>query len=250
MPSAFDTKKAKILSQLSSPSDTYTDLSPKGSVDAPIRTLVDQINAIPTLATTSSCSGRIAIYSSGSTQAKGGGSWLFVSHTPLTLDSSTTLPALLESDANEFPRSVSIFSHVGDASFDPAAPLVHLKFEPLILHVMCASTSAARKLLAAAQGAGFRESGIASLPPAAVEGDRKRRAQQEGPVMLAIRTMGLGMDAPIAVSEGEGIRMVVGEGYVASLLAVANARFEVNEKRKQRLVEGIRDAFREESTTI
>ncbi|KAJ4298504.1 hypothetical protein N0V88_003534 [Collariella sp. IMI 366227] len=56
---AFAKRKQAILSQLSVPEDEYTDASPKGSVDAGIRHLIDQINAHAGLVTTSSCAGRV-----------------------------------------------------------------------------------------------------------------------------------------------------------------------------------------------
>ena len=40
------------------------DNSPKGSIDAPIRGLVDALNADPRFVTTSSCSGRISLFAS------------------------------------------------------------------------------------------------------------------------------------------------------------------------------------------
>ncbi|KAJ9065307.1 hypothetical protein DSO57_1021077 [Entomophthora muscae] len=56
----FDRKKNKILHDLSIPEET--DLSPKGSVDIPMLPIMDVINAHPDYVTTSSCSGRIAVY--------------------------------------------------------------------------------------------------------------------------------------------------------------------------------------------
>lgn len=106
MPSAFDLKKARILQQLSVPDAAYQDASPKGNVDIGIRALVDEINELDSLVTTSSCAGRIAVYLEGKKKSiaaeslqydgslevtanagaggKGGGQWLFVSHDPLT----------------------------------------------------------------------------------------------------------------------------------------------------------------------
>lgn len=139
--------------------------------------------------------------------------------------------------------------------------MVHMKFEPLILHVLCADLVAGRRVLQAAMGAGFRESGIASLPKPAerrtIEGKdgegeagrkgyprRERKKQGDEAVMVAVRTTGLAFDAPIGiVGEGEGIEMLVGDEYIAGMVKVANARFEVNENRKKRLLEGISKAF-------
>ena len=95
MQAMFSGKKARILQQLSVPSSTYQDASPKGSVDEGIRALVDEINELDTLVTTSSCAGRIAVYLEGKRKGatvvetdaanagaggKGGGQWLYVSH--------------------------------------------------------------------------------------------------------------------------------------------------------------------------
>ncbi|PNS14818.1 hypothetical protein CAC42_2047 [Sphaceloma murrayae] len=336
MSSVFQSKKAKILSQLSVPDDDYDDASPKGSVDAPIQSLISDINAIDSLVTTSSCSGRIAIFAHGlksnpvpdidlshentdtntitptkaapsqtsTAQGKGTGAWLFVSHEPLPHPfpppQSTTSPpspdpllhTLLTLPGNEIstppPRSIS--SHPSDP-IPPSSRLLHLKFEPLILHILCASLPSARKVLVAAQGAGFRESGISSVPnvedeaepgsrqkhdatrrhgedgggtigsaPVGDAGDgglevgfkgrtfprrpKKSQKQSSGPVMVAIRTTGLAMDAPIGYMTAEGaVRLSVSDAYLGSILAVANERFGGNEERKVRLREGILRAF-------
>ena len=58
----FAAKKAKILSQLSVPDAEYSDASPKGSVDDGIRDLIDEINALDGLVTTSSCAGRVSVF--------------------------------------------------------------------------------------------------------------------------------------------------------------------------------------------
>lgn len=63
--SLFSQKKAKILSQLAVPETEYSDLSPKGSVDAGIRNLIDEINALEGVVTTSSCAGRVSVYLEG-----------------------------------------------------------------------------------------------------------------------------------------------------------------------------------------
>ena len=119
--SIFSQKKSKILSQLAVPDTEYADASPKGSVDAGIRDLIDEINALEGVVTTSSCAGRVSVYleghkkgtgkegkeksagrgeenenqneeagesvggerNSSTAGGKGGGEWLFVSHDPL-----------------------------------------------------------------------------------------------------------------------------------------------------------------------
>lgn len=113
IPAAFTAKKTTILESLSVPDISYTDLSPKGTVDEAIRGLIDRINALEGVVTTSSCAGRISVFLEGrkhdakrgsrmedgedreheclegESQAavpggKGmGGRWLFVSHEPV-----------------------------------------------------------------------------------------------------------------------------------------------------------------------
>lgn len=73
IPRSFEARKEKILSDLSVPDEEYTDLSPKGSVDAGIRNLIRDINALPGLVTTSSCAGRISVFLEGGKPARSSG---------------------------------------------------------------------------------------------------------------------------------------------------------------------------------
>jgi len=135
------------LEQLSIPDQDYSDLSPKGSVDEPVRQLVEEINQLEGFVTTSSCSGRIAVYLEGipkssrqddghdapatatngiASGGKGGGQWLYVSHDPLDLSKQVgegdlkTLFGLPSGDSVEFPSSPK------------TVRFIHLKFEPLV----------------------------------------------------------------------------------------------------------------------
>jgi tRNA wybutosine-synthesizing protein 3 len=138
-PSSFDIKKQKILATLSQPDEEYTDLSPKGSVDAAIRDLIAEINEYDGLVTTSSCAGRVSVFLEGKKKVaqakssepnaeagptgKGGGKWLFVSHDPVTVDEEVSLHTmfgLVPADGTKMPDGAS---------------LVHFKFEPMV----CAS---------------------------------------------------------------------------------------------------------------
>ena len=109
LPSNFTARKDAILASLAVPEPSYTDLSPKGSVDEAIRPLIKRINALEGVVTTSSCAGRVSVFLEGSRPAdleenrddaenahggskeqaavpggKGmGGRWLFVSHSPV-----------------------------------------------------------------------------------------------------------------------------------------------------------------------
>lgn len=65
IPPSFARRKKAILAQLAVPDDEYTDLSPKGTVDAGIRDLIDEINGLDGLVTTSSCAGRVSVFLEG-----------------------------------------------------------------------------------------------------------------------------------------------------------------------------------------
>ena len=116
---SFQFLKSRILSSLSLDPSSYTDASPKGSVDAGIRDLIDRINTLEGVVTTSSCAGRVSVFLEGSRRVgevrdgvererrgdvgdgyeegdgerqaavpggKGrGGRWLFVSHEPVSV---------------------------------------------------------------------------------------------------------------------------------------------------------------------
>ncbi|KAK6839600.1 hypothetical protein PG987_005466 [Apiospora arundinis] len=61
----FAARKRKILAQLAVPDDEYTDASPKGTVDAGIRDLIDELNGLDGFVTTSSCGGRVSVFVEG-----------------------------------------------------------------------------------------------------------------------------------------------------------------------------------------
>lgn len=67
-PPGFVLRKRDILAQLARPDAEYTDASPKGSVDAGIRDLLDDINRLDGFVTTSSCAGRASVFVEGCKQ--------------------------------------------------------------------------------------------------------------------------------------------------------------------------------------
>lgn len=158
MTTAFQAKKQKILQQLEIPNEDYTDLSPKGSVDEAVRELVDEINKQDGFVTTSSCSGRVAVYLEGISKrvrqednredepsgiasgGKGGGQWLYVSHDPPNL-ANTSEDGAVCSLLNLPKGGVSSSPSGGENT-----RFVRLKFEPLVrdktfpqisLHLLC-----------------------------------------------------------------------------------------------------------------
>lgn len=147
MTTRFEVRKHNILEQLDAPAGDYHDLSPKGSIDEPIRTLIGEINNLDGLVTTSSCSGRISVFLEGRKAAHegtelvaeneesragpggkgGGGAWLFISHTAVEISNATS--------SSDF---MSLFGLQKQTTGDVVGPSVssryiHLKFEPMVL---------------------------------------------------------------------------------------------------------------------
>ncbi|KAF2404280.1 hypothetical protein EJ06DRAFT_486924 [Trichodelitschia bisporula] len=228
MSNGFKAKKLRIVQQLDTPDDQYSDLSPKGSVDEGIRALVDEINAIPTLVTTSSCAGRISVFLEGRKKGPseglepqavagpggkgGGGNWLYVSHEPLSSNAST-LHDLFGLGSQ----------HEDDAEYGPDCRLVHFKFEAMIIHLLATSLKDAQLVLSAALQAGFRESGAVSLASTPEGGCEP---------MVAIRSTGLALDAIVGYQTAGGdIVSIVSEAHLHTLVTVARERFGVNAQR-------------------
>jgi tRNA wybutosine-synthesizing protein 3 len=248
MQTIFEEKKRRILKQLEVPDAEYSDLSPKGSIDAGIRQLIDEINAIHSLVTTSSCAGRVSVYVEGlkqtttseeepvipSSGGKGGGKWLYVSHDPVTIVSSLGELFGFKSTVESIPP------------YDVA--LVHFKFEAMvcythrclyehsltsrqILHLMTASLEDAKRVLTAASISGFRESGAMGLS-----------SNKDGSItpMVAVRSNGLALDSVIGYINAEGeVLCIVGEGHLRLLNDIAIERFRVNTERIARFREAL-----------
>ncbi|KAK0121665.1 hypothetical protein ONS95_009952 [Cadophora gregata] len=252
-PPTFVLKKSRILQQLSVPLSEYDDLSPKGSVDAGIRELIDEINGLEGCVTTSSCAGRISVFLEGKRKAVesevgmngevdagerertaagvggkgGGGRWLFVSHDPVEISSRNCggkgswvelLGMQRLGGGDEEVRRV-MESSVSERR------LVHFKFEPMILHVLTASLQQAQIVLSAALQAGFRESGALNLTSSTADPPTP---------MVGIRSMGLALESVIGFeSEGREICMLP-EWQLKHLVEVSNQRFLENTKRIER----------------
>jgi tRNA wybutosine-synthesizing protein 3 len=105
MAASFESRKSAILKQLA---EDFGDKSPKGSLDAPIVELIHYINALPDFVTTSSCSGRIAVFRSGyhvapdceggGSASKGTGTWLLASHAKVPVEE---LVALVDAEVQQ-----------------------------------------------------------------------------------------------------------------------------------------------------
>ncbi|KMT04175.1 hypothetical protein BVRB_8g186230 [Beta vulgaris subsp. vulgaris] len=187
---------------------TETDKSPKGTIDTPIIPLLNTINNHPSYYTTSSCSGRISIFSHLPNKPKGG-TWLFISHHPVNPTSILTLL---------FPESPH-----SDESTQPDSSELVFRFEPLIIAVECKDVGAAQFLVSLAISCGFRESGITSV-------SSKNR------VIVAIRCS-IRLEVPLGCRG----RIMVGPEYLGYLVEIANQKMGANLKRTLGFLEGLRN---------
>ncbi|KAI9370653.1 methyltransferase TYW3-domain-containing protein [Aspergillus egyptiacus] len=258
IPQTFVSRKSKILADLSAPDDEYTDLSPKGSVDEGIRDLIEEINALPGLVTTSSCAGRISVFLEGrrshtqqetrssdprkfaASGGKGAGKWLYVSHEPLIMESCGAELKGNDQHKEDQPGPLQrAFGMIPGDGKPPAvdkesqAPrLVRFHFEPMILHIMAATLQHAQPVLSSASSSGFRESGLQGL--------RCLEGGDEGPSpIVAVRSAGLALESVVGYCEDDDngepvIRSLVTEEYLRMLVAIANERFSVNSERRER----------------
>ncbi|KAE8349927.1 methyltransferase TYW3-domain-containing protein [Aspergillus coremiiformis] len=269
VPEIFETRKRKILAELSVPDAEYTDLSPKGSVDEGIRDLIHDINTLPGLVTTSSCAGRISVFLEGrkkqskpqedqerqfvASGGKGAGKWLFVTHDPLQGYDTPRGSDSSGEDSNQGKSLHELFGMVPGDGRPPelnkqgkAPRLVRFHFEPLILHIMTATLQRAHPVLSAASSSGFRESGLQSLR--CLEGD-----EGSSPI-VAVRSAGLSLESVIGYCEDSDvddmtassepvIRSLVTEEYLQMLVAISNERFSINTERKERFRESLLTLF-------
>ncbi|KAL9074164.1 MAG: hypothetical protein Q9157_004478 [Trypethelium eluteriae] len=237
-------------------SSSYSDKSPKGSVDEQIVDLIQDINAIDGLVTTSSCAGRISVFLDSLNRMQSAqkpqkdahensiedinqerGRWLFSSHTPLDIQHAPT----------ETPEIMTLFSlHrleqkgendniLSSAESISRRRCIHFKFEPMILHIATASLEDTQKVLTTAISAGFRESGAVNFD-----------LGPDGTIapMVAVRSTGLASDTVIGYQDSSGLPLsIVDESYLRALVSVANDRFLVNQERIDRFRSALKDKY-------
>lgn len=114
------------------------DKSKKGNIDKPILKLIELINNNKNYFTTSSCSGRIMVYTKSN--KKNESKWFFVSHDKINLK-SIDLDKIKKSDKK----------------------LIWFKQESFILHIRAKDLISAEKLIKIARSIGLKRSGIQTI---------------------------------------------------------------------------------------
>ena len=204
------------------------DKSPKGSVDGPIKPLVDLINKHSSFCTLSSCSGRISLFDPNSRHndeqeanteskgtegsGKGAGGWLLVSHHPIIAHELIECFTQSKNQQNK-----------DDNETITAMPWI-LKLEPMLLHVAARSLKRGKELLQLSLELGFRESGL-------VVSDSR--------VTVAIRTHSLALSIPLSPSG----TLRPTEGFLHGLVEQANQRLMKNWQQLDRLYQRIESNF-------
>ena len=193
------------------------DRSPKSSFDFPIISLLNKLNAGELYQSTSSCSGRLALFlTPPQNKSVRLGKWLHVSH-----DAESGLCETIKSTLRDF--SAPLDSHFRNF-------VLYYKFEPFILHVTAKDLDSASYLCRAAVDCGFRESGITF-------GCEKK-------ITVAIRCS-IKLDIPLAVVTEAEDRLKLSffmsdwEVYVESIHLILESKFQQNEKRWKRLEQWI-----------
>ncbi|KAL8837866.1 MAG: hypothetical protein Q9170_002384 [Blastenia crenularia] len=231
LPSTFTTLKSSILHSLSTPSASYTDASPKGTLDTAILPLIQRLNTLEGAVTTSSCAGRVSVFVEGRKppgKGKGGtkgekelgvngiGEGDVEGVKRKVVDREKAVPggkgmggrwtfvshdAVAVDEADDLMGKFGLRPGKGEAGRVGGSRkvgnerYVRFAFEPMILHIAAASLHHASPILSAAISAGFRESGVQSL---------KNLTDPNALPMVAVRSAGLAFESIIGVVH-EGI---------------------------------------------
>lgn len=192
-------QKLNVFNKLKNSTLNKEDLSRKGSIDEPIRQLVDIINANQFYYTTSTCSGRITLIDKphGNSGQKKGNNFLLNRHDQVDLEHVMT--------------AIGSFGE-GDNFDTPEDRCLWLKFEPFIMHIQCYDLQRARILVNIALASGCRNSGITLGNP-----DK---------FMVAIRSTS-SMEIPIHC----GSKFNLDRSYIKFLCEESNRRIVENFKR-------------------
>jgi tRNA wybutosine-synthesizing protein 3 len=127
----FEEQKKEYLDALYKP-----DNSKKGSVDEYVKPLIDLINIHPDYYTTSSCSGRIVLFTCEDYTKKYTANWIFVSHKEVSYEEM--VPFLVDLPQTD----------------------VWFRQESFIFHVCAKDFESAQKFLVFAQANGYKHTGI------------------------------------------------------------------------------------------
>ena len=230
----FDRQKKQTLSGI--------DHSKKGSFDKPIHDLMVYINALPDYFTTSSCSGRIIVFSEGTTKKKGC-RWLLTSHEIVNPDDVIKAIQSKKCDDHTMDETIDMNGDATDAiklhdensvnccestitstDEDELEKKITFKYESFILHLQSRTLEGAQGMLKVALGCGYRNSGL-------VIGKKKK-------YMVAVRSTH-GLEVPLVFNS----KTRVSDEYVSHLVALANDKLEENFIKVDKFFDEVKKSF-------
>ena len=223
----FDRQKKQTLGGI--------DQSKKGSFDVAIHDLMVYLNNLDDYFTTSSCSGRIIVFSEG--EKKKGCKWLLTSHDTVepqrvvetlktqqqSQQSQRDMTQCVEKMNIEHDEGIDTepigggqgdINNSSETIFDKmerpeSEEMITFKYESFILHVQCRTMESAQDLLKVSLGCGYRNSGI-------VAGKKKK-------FMVAVRSSH-GLEVPLLFNPS----VTVSDQYVTQLVHMANKKLQEN----------------------
>ncbi|KNH04211.1 tRNA wybutosine-synthesizing protein [Perkinsela sp. CCAP 1560/4] len=235
----FSERKKAILSSLTNESK---DLSKKGTVDERCLPIMEVLNkaVVPKssqqesaenhcgdFVTTSSCSGRILLWTGGN---KSAGKWIFCSHDLVQLPERLSFVEFFEnyfaanSSRAQVSREVKELVHsmksLMASNVVEEDCLTLFKMEPFLMHIQCRTLDAAQILLRTSMECGYRNSGI-------VIGKKR--------IVCCIRECG-SFQAPVL----KGKTCIVSADYVYELLLMGNEALTKNFHRMQCLYQKLK----------
>lgn len=249
----FDQRRSLILASLYGDQENgqvYTDKSLKGSIDEPLKPLINLINQNSNLVSTSCCSGRIAVFASDASGRKNAGRFLYINH-GLYNNSTTNLSTMrcetssanaleaepvgfcvTENDVSSFfsmladqhqrEHDATVYGQRPKTQFDQLSANISeiwLNVEPFVVHIACRDLETASLLTKAVLQAGIKQFGLRGVPPQRL--------------IFALRGTHV-MRVPIGeIVEGK-LEFYVDFQYAARLLTIANQKMHRNWLQLQR----------------
>lgn len=220
----IDSEKYKQFVKFKEQCLNKTDLSRKGSIDDPIRRLVEIINENPFYYTTSTCSGRITAISKPELNSGKKKESVFHLNSHQMLEPGELNEVVDKFLSRQMDNAISSTCWESQNGPKSIRYCLWLKFEPFIMHIQCYDLKKAKKLLNMALANGCRNSGITLGKP-----DK---------FMVAIRSTG-SLESPVHLWN----KFELNTEHVEFLQEECNKRLNDNFERLNRFEDAVASEF-------